>query len=96
MQEIESNKQQHVTVIRRLAAGVYEKDTLSTIWREEIGDTAVRGIQKFAQVYNYLGDLVSGTSRRLKTNSTQNAKVMVIGCANPPITEEKRAISNEL
>ena len=51
MQEIESNKQQHVTVIRRLAAGVYEKDTVSTIWGEEIGDTAVRGIQKFALVY---------------------------------------------
>ena len=51
MPNARNREQQHVTVIGRLAAGVYEKDTVSTIWREEIGDTAVRGIQKFTQVH---------------------------------------------
>ncbi len=73
-----------MTVIERVAAGVYEKDTVSTIWREEIGGTAVRGIQKFAHVYShFLEELEPGTCRRLKTNSKQHAKVTVIGCANP-------------
>jgi hypothetical protein len=33
-------EQQHVTVIGQSAAGVYEKYTVSTIWREEIGNLA--------------------------------------------------------
>jgi hypothetical protein len=61
LQNARNREQQHVTVIGQLAAGVYENDTVLTIWREVIGDKAVRGIQKFAQVYSYLGELVSGT-----------------------------------